>query len=77
MRWRLVKAEPDAPMRSVEDAYNEEAGKSFLTAKLEDLVAWGARQFHLAVSTSAFPAAMWRWPRRSLRATTFPVSAPR
>ncbi len=41
MRWRLVKAEPDAPMRSVEDAYNEEAGKSFLTAKLEDLVAWG------------------------------------
>ena len=41
MQWRLVKAEPDAPMRSVEDAYNEEAGKSFLTAKLEDLVAWG------------------------------------
>ena len=41
MQWRLVKAEPDAPMQSVEDAYNEEAGKSFLTAKLEDLVAWG------------------------------------
>ena len=41
MQWRLVKAEPDAPMRAVEDAYNEEAGKSFLTAKLEDLVAWG------------------------------------
>ena len=41
MQWRLVKAEADAPMRDVEDAYNEEAGKSFLTAKLEDLVAWG------------------------------------
>ena len=41
MQWRLVKAEPDAPMQAVEDAYNEEAGKSFLTAKLEDLVAWG------------------------------------
>ena len=41
MQWRLVKAEADAPMRSVDDAYNEEAGKSFLTAKLEDLVAWG------------------------------------
>ena len=41
MQWRLVKAEADAPMRDVDDAYNEEAGKSFLTAKLEDLVAWG------------------------------------
>ncbi|MDE0423124.1 MAG: NADH-quinone oxidoreductase subunit B [Gammaproteobacteria bacterium] len=28
-------------MAAVDDAYNEEAGKSFLTAKLEDLVAWG------------------------------------
>ncbi len=41
MQWRLVKAEADAPMQAVDDAYNEEAGKSFLTAKLEDLVAWG------------------------------------
>ncbi len=41
MRWRLVKAEADAPMQAAEDAYNEEAGKSFLTARLEDLVAWG------------------------------------
>ena len=41
MQWRLVKAEPDAPMQAVDDVYKEEAGKSFLTAKLEDLVAWG------------------------------------
>lgn len=41
MQWRLIKTEPGAPMREVDDAYNEEAGKSFLTAKLEDLVAWG------------------------------------
>ena len=41
MQWRLVKTEPDAPMQAVDDAYNEEAGKSFLTARLEDLVAWG------------------------------------
>ena len=41
MQWRLVKTEPDAPMEAVDAAYNEEAGKSFLTAKLEDLVAWG------------------------------------
>ena len=41
MQWRLVKAEADGPMQAVDDAYNEEAGKSFLTAKLEDLVAWG------------------------------------
>ena len=41
MQWRLVAANPDQPMDSVEDAYQEEAGKSFLTAKLEDLVAWG------------------------------------
>ena len=41
MQWRLVKAEADAPMQAVDDVYNEEAGKSFLTAKLEDLVAWG------------------------------------
>ncbi len=41
MQWRLIKTEPGAPMQSVDEAYNEEAGKSFLTAKLEDLVAWG------------------------------------
>ncbi len=41
MQWRLVKAEPDAPMSDAESAYNEEASKSFLTARLEDLVAWG------------------------------------
>ncbi len=41
MQWRLIKAEPGAPMASVDEAYNEEAGKSFLTARLEDLVAWG------------------------------------
>ncbi len=28
-------------MKPVEDAYNEDAAKGFLTAKLEDLVAWG------------------------------------
>ena len=41
MQWRLVKTEPDAPMQAADDVYNEEAGKSFLTARLEDLVAWG------------------------------------
>ena len=41
MQWRLIKTEPGASMQPVEDAYNEEAGKSFLTARLEDLVAWG------------------------------------
>ena len=41
MEYRLVKAVPDEPMTVAEDAYNEESGKSFLTAKLEDLVAWG------------------------------------
>ena len=41
MRWRLVKTEPGASMRPVDDAYAEEASKGFLTAKLEDLVAWG------------------------------------
>ncbi|MCY4060168.1 MAG: NADH-quinone oxidoreductase subunit NuoB, partial [Gammaproteobacteria bacterium] len=28
-------------MAAVDNAYNEEAGKSFLTARLEDLIAWG------------------------------------
>ena len=41
MEWRLIKAEPGESMQAVDDAYNEEAGKSFLTARLEDLVAWG------------------------------------
>lgn len=41
MEYRLVKAIPDESMTEVEDVYNEESGKSFLTAKLEDLVAWG------------------------------------
>ena len=41
MQWRLIKTEPGGSMQSVDDAYNEEAGKSFLTARLEDLVAWG------------------------------------
>ena len=41
MEWRLIKTEPGASMQAVDDAYNEEAGKSFLTAKLEDLISWG------------------------------------
>lgn len=41
MRWRLVNAEVDASMEAADDVYREEAGKSFLTARLEDLVAWG------------------------------------
>lgn len=41
MRWRLVNAEVDSSMEAVDDVYREEAGKSFLTARLEDLVAWG------------------------------------
>lgn len=41
MQWRLVKTAPDQPMVDAESAYNEEASKSFLVARLEDLVAWG------------------------------------
>ena len=41
MRWRLVNAEGDSSMEAADDVYREEAGKSFLTARLEDLVAWG------------------------------------
>jgi NADH-quinone oxidoreductase subunit B len=41
MQWRLVKTAPDEPMVDAESAYNEEASKSFLVARLEDLIAWG------------------------------------
>ena len=41
MEWRLIKTEPGESMKPVEDAYIEDAAKGFLTAKLEDLVAWG------------------------------------
>lgn len=41
MEYRLVRAVPDEPMTSADDVYSQESGKSFLTAKLEDLVAWG------------------------------------
>ncbi len=41
MEWRLIKTEPGASMQAVNDAYNEDASRGFLTAKLEDLVAWG------------------------------------
>lgn len=41
MQWRLVSAIPDESMEVIDSAYHEEASKSFLTAKLQDLVAWG------------------------------------
>lgn len=41
MQWRLVKTAPDEPMDNAESAYNEDASKSFLVARLEDLIAWG------------------------------------
>ena len=41
MQWRLVKAEPDAPMQAVDEIYDQQVAKGFLTAKLDDLVAWG------------------------------------
>ena len=41
MQWRLIKTEADAPMAEVDAAYEEDAARGVLTAKLEDLVAWG------------------------------------
>jgi NADH-quinone oxidoreductase subunit B len=41
MQWRLIKAEPGEPMTVPDAVYDEQVAKSFLTAKLDDLVAWG------------------------------------
>ncbi len=41
MRWRVIRTEPGASMEEVDDAYREDAARSVLTAKLEDLVSWG------------------------------------
>ena len=41
MRWRVIKTEPGASMEEVDAAYRDDAARSILTAKLEDLVAWG------------------------------------
>ena len=41
MRWRVIKTEPGASMEEVDAAYRDDAARSVLTAKLEDLVAWG------------------------------------
>ncbi len=41
MQWRLIKAEPDQPMAEADAAYGEDVAKGFLTARLNDLVAWG------------------------------------
>ena len=41
MQWRLVKTEPGAPMTGPDRVYDEQTAKGFLTAKLDDLVAWG------------------------------------
>lgn len=41
MEWRLIKTAPGESMDKVDAGYQEDAAKGFLTAKLEDLVAWG------------------------------------
>ena len=41
MLWRLIKVEPGEPMAAPDAVYDEQLEKSFLTAKLDDLVAWG------------------------------------
>ncbi len=41
MQWRLIKVEPGEPMATPDAVYDEQVAKSFLTAKLDDLVAWG------------------------------------
>ena len=40
MEWRLIKAVPGEPMAEPDQVYDEQVAKSFLTAKLDDLVAW-------------------------------------
>ena len=40
MEWRLIKTEPGAPMADADEAYNEQLAKGFLTARLDDFVAW-------------------------------------
>jgi len=41
MRWRLIPTEPGASMEEPDDAMSEDMSQSVLTARLEDLVAWG------------------------------------
>jgi len=41
MQWRLVATEPGASMAGPDQVYEEQTAKGFLTAKLDDLVAWG------------------------------------
>ena len=41
MRWRLIKTEPGALMDEPDAALDEDLSQSVLTAKLEDLIAWG------------------------------------
>ena len=38
MQWRLIKAEPGEPMTAPDAVYDEQVAKSFLTAKLDDLL---------------------------------------
>ena len=41
MQWRLIPTEPGAPMDEPDAEMAADIGKSVLTARLEDLVAWG------------------------------------
>ena len=41
MRWELIKVAPGDDMRRADSLYDEQTGKGFLLAKLEDMVAWG------------------------------------
>ena len=40
MQWRLIKTEPGAPMQEIDAATDEQTASGFLTAKLDELVAW-------------------------------------
>ncbi|MEQ9452455.1 MAG: NADH-quinone oxidoreductase subunit B family protein [Pseudomonadales bacterium] len=41
MRWELIKVEPGDEMAEADAFYDEQAGKGFLLARLEDMLAWG------------------------------------
>ncbi len=41
MRWELIKVAPGDEMTRADAVYDEQTGKGFLLAKLEDMVAWG------------------------------------
>ena len=77
MRWSITKpGTGPGTLKQEQSSFDDAVRRNVVLSRVQDLVSWG-RKNSIWPSTSAFPAAMWKWPPASRASMTWLVSVPK